>query len=156
MRQSSRAESGAGGDLGELFLCLVDVKRSLWAGADVRLRAERGISLRAVRAMAMVAERDGRCDESMVASDVSLSPEEAHRLVDGLVVSRRLTRGHRCADSGPDALSLTLPGRVELAGAQRALEDELAKRLGAPLAADELARLEDAVAAMLAGVRAAA
>jgi len=154
--RGSRNENAAPVDLAELLLLVGEVTRSLWAAADARLRTEHGLSLPAVRAMAIVAERGDGCDAATVASDLSLGTEEARTLIDDLVAARRLTRGRRCAGSGPDGLGLTLPGRAELARAQRALEDELARRLGAPLSADELARLEGSLATMLASVRAAA
>jgi DNA-binding MarR family transcriptional regulator len=143
-------------DLGELFLLIVSAKRSLWTAIDGCMEAEHGLTLEAFYVLTAIAERDEGCDAAELATALAIRPDEVGPIVHELVASGYLRPNQSGRGAGATRLSLTLRGSRSRSRAEATLERALARRIRSELSVDEIAQVENSLAAMLLSARSAA
>jgi DNA-binding MarR family transcriptional regulator len=119
-------------DLRQLFNEIVRFEIELWNAVEARLKAEFGLPLTHFEPMSVM-KRLGPCRVYDIASELRITTGGASKLVDRLEANGHCRRRPNPADRRSSLLELTPAGRRLFASAGAAFDDELERRLGAPL-----------------------
>jgi MarR family transcriptional regulator, organic hydroperoxide resistance regulator len=128
-------------DLQRFFSDVRRLHAQLAAVLNVRLRAQLGLPLVLFEPMTVIVDMD-RCQVRDLAAELSMSAGTASKLVDRLEAAGYCRRLLNPDDRRSSLLELTASGRRMCAGARRAVDEELDRRLGGSLStalASELA-----------------
>jgi DNA-binding MarR family transcriptional regulator len=131
-------------DLRQIFDDLVRFETDLWNEIDARLRREADLPLGSFNVM-LVVERTVNCRVNDIAAALSITIGGASQAVDRLEKRGLCARRPNPADRRSSIVQLTPEGRTLIATASRAFDQELAARISAPLAADQLRQLAAAL-----------
>jgi DNA-binding MarR family transcriptional regulator len=119
-------------DLRRLFNEIIRFEIELWNAVEARLKAEFNLPLTHFEPMSVM-DRLGPCRVYDIASELRITTGGASKLVDRIEASGYCRRRPNPADRRSSLLELTPAGRRILADAGTAVDDELERRLGAPL-----------------------
>jgi DNA-binding MarR family transcriptional regulator len=134
-------------DLRQVFDDLVRFETELWNGVDARLRRDRGVPLGSLNVMTVV-ERVRPCRVQDIAAALSITVGGASQAVDRLERAGRCVRLPHPADRRSSVIDLTPAGRELLRAAAPVFDEELRRRLAAPLPAAALEQLAAALATL--------
>jgi DNA-binding MarR family transcriptional regulator len=134
-------------DLRQLFDDLVRFETDLWNEIDATLRRDCGVPLGSVNVM-MVIERTDQCRVHDIAAALSITVGGASQAVDRLEKRGHCARRPHPADRRSSTIELTIAGADLLAAAGPVFDQELARRLAAPLPDTALAHLGAALSAL--------
>jgi MarR family transcriptional regulator, organic hydroperoxide resistance regulator len=119
-------------DLRQLFNEIIRFEIELWNAVEARLKAEFNLPLTHFEPMSVMA-RLGPCRVYDIASELGITTGGASKLIDRIEASGHCRRRPNPADRRSSLLELTSAGRQLFADAGTAFDDELERRLGAPL-----------------------
>jgi len=119
-------------DLRQLFNEIIRFEIELWNAVEARLKAEFNLPLTHFEPMSVM-DRLGPCRVYDIASQLRITTGGASKLIDRIEASGYCRRRPNPADRRSSLLELTPAGRRLLADAGTAFDDELERRLGAPL-----------------------
>jgi DNA-binding MarR family transcriptional regulator len=119
-------------DLRLLFNEIIRFEIELWNAVEARLRTEFGLPLTHFEPMSVM-DRLGPCRVYDIASELQITTGGASKLVDRIEANGHCRRRPNPADRRSSLLELTPAGRELFAAARTAFDDELERRLGAPL-----------------------
>ena len=131
--------------LRKVFDDLVRFETVLWNTVDARLRREHDFTLGGLNVL-MVVEATAQCRVYDIAAALEITVGGVSQAVDRLEKSGLLSRRPNPEDRRSSIVELTPAGREVLAAAGSTFDDELARHLRAPLTADALAHLSEALA----------
>jgi len=119
-------------DLRQLFNAIIRFEIELWNAVEARLSTEFGLPLTHFEPMSVM-DRLGPCRVYDIASELRITTGGASKLVDRIEANGHCRRRPNPADRRSSLLELTPAGRELFAAAGTAFDDELERRLGAPL-----------------------
>ena len=119
-------------ELRQLFNEIIRFEIELWNAVEARLKAEFNLPLTHFEPMSVM-DRLGPCRVYDIASELRITTGGASKLIDRIEASGYCRRRPNPADRRSSLLELTPAGRRLLADAGTAFDDELERRLGAPL-----------------------
>jgi MarR family transcriptional regulator, organic hydroperoxide resistance regulator len=119
-------------DLRQLFNEIIRFEIELWNAVEARLKAEFNLPLTHFEPMSVMA-RLGPCRVYDIASELGITTGGTSKLIDRIEASGHCRRRPNPADRRSSLLELTSAGRQLFADAGTAFDDELERRLGAPL-----------------------
>ena len=134
-------------DLRQIFDDLVRFETDLWNEIDARLRRECGVPLGSLDVLRVI-ERTSNCRVNDIAAALSITVGGASQAVDRLEKRGHCARRPHPADRRSSAVALTVAGRAVVHAAVPVFDQELARRLAAPLTDEQLAGLGAALAAL--------
>jgi len=118
--------------LRQLFNEIIRFEIELWNAVEARLKAEFGLPLTHFEPMSVM-DRLGPCRVYDIASELQITTGGASKLIDRIEANGHCRRRPNPADRRSSLLELTPAGRQLFAQAGDAFDDELERRLGAPL-----------------------
>jgi len=119
-------------DLRQLFNEIIRFEIELWNAVEARLKAEFDLPLTHFEPMSVMA-RLGPCRVHDIASELQITTGGASKLVDRIEAGGHCRRRPNPADRRSSLLELTPAGWQLFADAGTAFDEELERRLGAPL-----------------------
>jgi DNA-binding MarR family transcriptional regulator len=129
----------------EMFFQLVRVNAAIRAEIDASLLAKHGLTFEDFDAMTVIAGQPEGCGELALAGALGLTRDEARATVDSLIGYGYVSPTTRPEGVKPQAVMLTLRGRLVLSRAGRVVDRALDRRIASALSRQELSRLERAL-----------
>lgn len=136
-------------ELRQVYSDLIRLETELWDAVDRRLREQCGLSMAGFDVMQVIEQTPG-CRVYDIARALSITVGGTSKAVDRIEALGHLTRSANPDDRRSSIIELTPIGADLLAEAGQVVDDELRRRVGAELSADEL----DGLSALITRIRA--
>ena len=127
-------------DLRQVFDDLVRFETMLWAAVDARLQQQSGLTLAGLNVM-MVVDATPACRVFDIAQALAITVGGTSQAVDRLEKAGWCARAPHPTDRRSSIVELTDAGQAMLTRAGPVFDEELERRLRAPVSGDDLARL---------------
>ena len=124
-------------DLKAVFHELIRFETELWNAVEARLRADFDLPLSRFEPMRVIARRDS-CRVYDIAEELAITVGGTSKLVDRIEAAGHCHRRANPDDRRSSIIELTPAGRLLLAQADEAFEDELRLRIGSAVPARSL------------------